>query len=153
MTDLRLSAEDATDLEVISSCLQDAVTQVRDFAFLPHARRFALVLNRFRWENEKTGKSVHQRARAGLHFENVLGVKSRNISQDRPDGILNLLAVRFDELNAPSGIVTAVKSGLRLRRWMPIFLISAWSGIRRTCPLMMNRVNSSHRSNHQPTSK
>ena len=111
MTDLRLSAEDATDLEVISTCLQDAVTQVRDFAFLPNARRFALVLNRFRWENEKIGKSVHQRARTGLHFENVLGVKSRNISQDRPDGILNLLAVRFDELNTPSGIVTLIFSG------------------------------------------
>ena len=111
MTDLRLSAEDATDLEVISSCLQDAVTQVRDFAFLPHARRFALVLNRFRWENEQSGKGSHERARAGLHFENVLGVKARNIAQDRPEGILNLLAVRFDELNTPSGIVTLIFSG------------------------------------------
>ncbi|MFZ3033698.1 MAG: DUF2948 family protein [Parvibaculum sp.] len=111
MSDLRLSAEDATDLEVISSCLQDAVAQVRDFAFLPNARRFAMVVNRFRWENEPKGAKAHERARAGLHFENVLAVKSRNISQDRRDGVLNLLAVRFDELNAPSGIVTLVFSG------------------------------------------
>lgn len=111
MSDLRLSAEDATDLEVISTCLQDAVAQVRDFAFLPNARRFAMVVNRFRWENEAKGGKAHERARAGLHFENVLGVKARNISQDRRDGVLNLLAVRFDELNAPSGIVTLIFSG------------------------------------------
>lgn len=112
MSDLRLSAEDVSDLEVISTCLQDAVTQVRDFAFLPHARRFAVVLNRFRWEDavkKATGK--HERVRAGLHFENVLGVRARNIAQDRPDGVLNLLAVRFEELNAPSGIVSLIFSG------------------------------------------
>ncbi len=112
MSDLRLSAEDASDLEVISTCLQDAVTQVRDFAFLPQARRFAIVLNRFRWEDTvKKATGQHERTRAGLHFENVLGARARNIAQDRPDGVLNLLAVRFEELNAPSGIVTLIFSG------------------------------------------
>lgn len=111
MSDLRLSAEDATDLEVISTCLQDAVTRVSDLAFLPNARRFAMVVNRFRWEDEAGHKSTHQRARAGLHFENVDVARARNILQDRPDGVLNLLAIRFDELNAPSGIVTLTFSG------------------------------------------
>jgi hypothetical protein len=111
MSDLRLSAEDAADLEVISTCLQDAVTHVRDLAFLPHARRFAMVVNRFRWEEEVAHRDKHERARAGLHFENVGAARARNISQDRPDGVLNLLAIRFDELNAPSGIVTLTFSG------------------------------------------
>tara|TARA_R110000824_G_scaffold118960_18_gene272484 strand:+ start:6020 stop:6454 length:435 start_codon:yes stop_codon:yes gene_type:complete len=111
MTDLRLSAEDATDLDVISSCLQDAVTQVRDLAFLPHARRFAMVVNRFRWEDEGKSSGQHARARAGLHFDNVTAARARNIAQDRPDGIVNLLAIRFEELNAPSGIVTLTFSG------------------------------------------
>ena len=113
MSDLRLSAEDATDLEVISTCLQDAVVQVRDFAFLPHARRFAVVLNRFRWEDEVRAKASgkHGRVRAGLHFENVLAVRARHILQERADGVLNLLALRFEELNAPSGIVSLIFSG------------------------------------------
>jgi len=110
MSDLRLSAEDGTDLDVISACLQDAVTQVRDLAFLPHARRFAMVVNRFRWEGE--GKSAaHERTRAGLHFENVLAARVRGIAQDRPDGVINLLSIRFDEFDAPSGIVTLTFSG------------------------------------------
>ncbi|HCX66097.1 DUF2948 family protein [Parvibaculum sp.] len=110
--DLRLAAEDATDLEVISAALQDAVTHVRDLAFLPSTRRFACVVNRFRWEGEgKSRKQSHERVRTGLHFDNVLSARARNISQDRPDGVLNLLAIRFDELNAPSGIVTLVFSG------------------------------------------
>lgn len=111
MTDLRLSAEDVTDLEIISTCLQDAVTQVRDLAYLPHARRFAMVVNRFRWENEAKGSATHERARAGLHFDNVNAARVRHIAQDRSDGILNLLSVRFEELNAPSGIVTLTFSG------------------------------------------
>ncbi len=110
--DLRLAAEDAADLEVISAALQDAVTHVRDLAFLPSTRRFACVVNRFRWEGEGSARrKSHERVRAGLHFENVLRARARNISQDRPDGVLNLLAIRFDELNAPSGVVTLVFSG------------------------------------------
>lgn len=113
MSDLRLSAEDAADLEVISACLQDAVTQVRDLVFLPQARRFAMVVNRFRWEGEgRSGRQDrHERTRSGLHFDNVGAARARGIAQDRGDGILNLLAVRFEELNAPSGIVTLTFSG------------------------------------------
>ncbi len=109
--DLRLVAEDAADLEVISAALQDAVLQVRDLAFLPSTRRFACVVNRFRWEGEGSRRVSHERVRAGLHFENVLAARARNIAQDRPEGVLNLLAIRFDELNAPSGLVTLVFSG------------------------------------------
>jgi hypothetical protein len=112
MTDLRLSAEDAADLEIISACLQDAVTQVRDLVFLPHARRFAMVVNRFRWEGEgKSRGHTHERVRAGLHFESVRKARARRIAQNHPEGVLNLLAIRFDELDAPSGIVTLTFSG------------------------------------------
>jgi hypothetical protein len=112
MSDLRLSAEDAADLEVISSCLQDAVTQVRDLVFLPQSRRFACVVNRFRWEGEgKRGGDRHERTRSGLHFDNVNAARARGIAQDRADGVLNLLSIHFEELNTPSGIVTLTFSG------------------------------------------
>ncbi|MDP1626554.1 DUF2948 family protein [Parvibaculum sp.] len=110
--DLRLAAEDEADLQVISAALQDAVCQVRDLAFLPSTRRFAMVLNRFRWEGEGRARGHgHERVRAGLHFENVTAVRARHIAQDKPEGVLNLLAIRFEELNPPSGIVTLVFSG------------------------------------------
>lgn len=110
--DLRLTAEDEADLEIMSAALQDAVCQVRDLAFLPSTRRFACVVNRFRWEGEGASRRItHERVRTGLHFENVLSARARNIAQDRPEGVLNLLAIRFDELNPPSGLVTLIFSG------------------------------------------
>ncbi len=111
MSELRLSAEDRADLEILSACLQDAVTQVRDLVFLPQARRFAMVVNRFRWESKSPSAGKRERVRSGLHFENVLKARVRNIAQGRPEGVLNLLAIRFDETEAPSGIVTLSFSG------------------------------------------
>src|SRR5260370_7067427 len=48
---LKLRAEDAEDLAVISACLQDALVAVRDLAYAPQERSFLFVANRFRWEN------------------------------------------------------------------------------------------------------
>ncbi len=114
--ELRLSARDVEDLEVISAQMQDAVLKVGDLAHLPAARRFALVANRFRWESETKrrswfAKARHERVRAGLHFDNVMKVRTRNIAQDKPDGVLNLLAIRFEETDTPAGVVTLVFSG------------------------------------------
>ncbi|GAA0529790.1 hypothetical protein FHS83_002474 [Rhizomicrobium palustre] len=110
---LTLAAEDAEDLEILSARLQDAVGKVGDFKFLPKARRFVAVLNRFQWEN---GKKGDQRVRAGLHFDNVLNVRSKNIKMGAPGAILSLLAIRFTPGGAadsenPAGLVELVFSG------------------------------------------
>ena len=55
MPPLRLRAEDAEDLAVLSACLQDALVAVRDLAYDPGAGVFVLVANRFRWENCHSG--------------------------------------------------------------------------------------------------
>lgn len=112
MSGLRLLAEDSDDLDIISAALQDAVVLVRDIAWLPSTRRFAMVVNRFRWEGEgRSRRHGHMRVRAGLYFDNVLKVQTRHIAQDRPHGVVNLLAIRFAMLEAPSGIVTLAFSG------------------------------------------
>ena len=48
---LRLVAQDAEDLRIISTLVQDAVLSARALKFDPRRRRFALLLNRFRWED------------------------------------------------------------------------------------------------------
>lgn len=111
MERLNLTVEDKDDLEVVAAHLQDAVTVVGDLAYLPVARRFAGMFNRFRWEDADKGRRTFERVRSGLHFENVLDVKARNIARDRPDGVLNLLTIAFEETDAPSGVVTLVFSG------------------------------------------
>jgi len=110
MHKLRLNAEDAEDLEVIAAHVQDAVLQVRDLAWLPSVRRFALVMNRFRWEEGPRAKT-HSRMRSGLHFENVQQARVKNIAQGREEGVLNLLTLSFRETQAPSGIVSLTFSG------------------------------------------
>jgi len=94
---LRLIAGDSDDLNVISACLQDAVTKVKDFAYLPGQRRFAFVANRFVWEasiNKRIGP--FSRVRAGIHFDDVLKVQQQNIKADASDAVVSLMAIRHD---------------------------------------------------------
>jgi hypothetical protein len=109
MDDLKLLALDKEDLEVLSAHLQDAVLKVGDMAFLPAQQRFALVVNRFDWDSAEAGHN--RRRRTGLHFERVLRVRRQRLRTDTPDAVLNLLAVTFEETEAPSGLVTLVFSG------------------------------------------
>ena len=47
---LNLGAVDADDLQVIASLTQDAVLPATEMQWDSKNRRFALLLNRFRWE-------------------------------------------------------------------------------------------------------
>lgn len=103
---LKLVALDQDDLTVISMHLQDAVVRVGDIAYLPKERRFAIVAKRFDWE---AGSEVPpQRRLTGMHFEHVKAVRVRGIDPANKDAILNLLAISFDEGDAPSGTATLI---------------------------------------------
>jgi len=105
---LRLVALDKEDLSVISAHLQDAVVRVGDLAFLPNERRFAMVARRFDWE-AAPGEPPRRRL-AGFHFERVLAVRTRGIDRSKPEDVMNLLAVTFEETAAPSGTATLIFS-------------------------------------------
>ena len=109
---LKLRATDAEDLAVISTCLQDAVVPVRDMAWLADENRFALVANRFRWE-EQTGPPVegriYHRVHAGVCFDAVTAVRQQGLDQKRRGQILSLLALAAGdggvELKFSAGVV------------------------------------------------
>ena len=90
---LRLLAQDAEDLHVISAALQDAVLKVGDLHWEGGARRFTVAFNRYRWE---AGRRPRERVRSALKFGSVLDVKARHVRRDAPDGVLELLAVSFE---------------------------------------------------------
>ena len=100
---LKLVAFDPEDLAVISAHLQDALLRVGDIVYLPKERRFVIQTRRFDWEADKP-----QRRLTCLHFENVTGVRVRGIEQTNKDAVLNLLAIAFDERDAPSGTATLI---------------------------------------------
>lgn len=108
-TTLKLVAFDLEDLAVLSAHLQDAVAKVGDIAYLPKEKRFAMVLNRFDWTGSERDSPA--RRRTGVHFERVLAAQTRGIDLAAQNAVVNLLAVEFEEKEAPSGIVTLLFSG------------------------------------------
>ncbi|HZZ34388.1 MAG TPA: DUF2948 family protein [Caulobacteraceae bacterium] len=105
---LRLLAEDADDLAVISAALQDAVTKIGDIAWDAKGRRLTIAFNRFRWEAD--GRRG-ERVRAGLQLGGVLQVKARKLRQGAKSAVLELLAVTFEPGEAPGGTVTFAFAG------------------------------------------
>jgi hypothetical protein len=104
---LKLTALDAEDLAVISAQMQDAVLRVGDIAYTPKRKQFALVANRFAWDDAQHS----QRRRTGLHFGRVTGVQTLKIKRSEPDVILSLLSIGFVETDAPSGEIVLTFSG------------------------------------------
>jgi hypothetical protein len=112
MTDLKLLALDGEDLETISATTQDAVVRVSEMGFAKRDRRFAMLMNRFAWEEggKATGKSGI-RKRTALHFDRVLRARFTGFDPAAPEGTLELLSVGFAETNPPAGYVELVFAG------------------------------------------
>ncbi|KQW78697.1 hypothetical protein ASC65_15365 [Brevundimonas sp. Root1279] len=101
---LRLLAEDADDLHIISAALQDAILRPKDIIWEPSARRVTLQLSRFCWECGGT------RVMSGMQFGDVVAVKSRRLPRS-PDNALELLAMDFEPGEAPGGRVLLMFAG------------------------------------------
>lgn len=101
---LRLLAEDADDLSIISAALQDAILRPVDIVWEPAARRVTLALSRFCWECGGT------RVMAAMQFGDVSAVKSRRLPRG-PESALELLAMDFVPGEAPGGKVILMFAG------------------------------------------
>lgn len=102
-----LIAFDADDLAVVAANLQDALVRVRDMAYLPQSKRFAMVASRFDWIEAVAGKSGRpccERCQTGLHFGRVLKVSCLGFGCKDQDLVLNLLDIAFRETEPPRGL-------------------------------------------------
>jgi len=97
---LKLLAEDAEDLAVLSAALQDAVARVGDISFEARGRRLTIAFNRFRWE-----AGGRARVRSALQVGSVERVQARRLRRDVADAVVELLAVTFEPGEAPGGVV------------------------------------------------
>ena len=107
-TALRLLAEDAEDLQIISAALQDAVARVGDILYEPHLRSLTIVFNRFQWERQGRADG---RVRSALQLGSVMAVKSRRLKRDPKDAVVELLALDFQAGEKPSGQVVLSFAG------------------------------------------
>lgn len=88
-TPLKLIVQGSDEFALASSLLQDTLVKRTDMAYLRDQHVFAFVGNRYKWEEP----AAKLRARVGVRFHGVLGVKQKQM----PAGgtVLSLLAVEF----------------------------------------------------------
>ena len=111
MNPLKLIALDQDDIAIVSTHLQDAVVKVSDIVWLPAEKRLVLGVNRFDWEACGEVTPCYQRRRTALRFERVMALRCRSIDPKAKDAVLNLLAVEYNETDAPAGTITLIFSG------------------------------------------
>lgn len=91
---LKLRAEDADDLAILSAALQDAAVPIADMRYFPEDRRFMLATSRYRWEADRGANAGGgERIASALIFDHVMRVRRRGIEQADGERILALLAL------------------------------------------------------------
>jgi hypothetical protein len=107
---LRLRAFDAEDLAVVSTLVQDAVFAATGMRWDRKTRRFAVLLNRFRWEDGERAAGF-ERVQAMLVIEDAMAVRSQGIDPKAGDVVLSLLSVAFEAGADGTGTVMLTLSG------------------------------------------
>jgi hypothetical protein len=111
---LRLVAQDAGDIGIVSALLQDAVLPVTELTYDARRRRFAALVNRFRWEDrdeaERTGRA-YERVRSLLVVEDVRKVQSMGFDRADAELVLSLLSISFEAGPDGTGRVTLTLAG------------------------------------------
>jgi hypothetical protein len=106
---LRLVAFTVDDLEVISTMTQDAVFPSSEMILNSEKRRFAILLNRYLWEKNKSKNA--ERAQAVLAFEDVKNVQTQNIKKSDNNLALCLLNISFKAEEDGMGTIQIILSG------------------------------------------
>lgn len=109
-----LTAADAEDLQVISAMVQDAVLPITEMTWESGRRRFALLVNRFRWEDreaaERRGRA-YERVQSLLVVDDVLKVATQGIDRGETETVLSILAITFEPGEDGTGRVVLVLAG------------------------------------------
>lgn len=111
---LAIKALDAEDLSVLSGLAQDAVFPASEMKWDRKARRFALLLNRFRWEDApqaEARKRGFERVQSVLVIEDVMAVQTQGVDPADKSAVFSLLAVGFDAGEDGTGHVVLTLAG------------------------------------------
>ena len=104
---LRLWATDADDLQVISTLCQDAVLPASEMRWIASERRFAMLVNRFRWEDRRS----LERVRSVLVASDVLRVAGQGVVPGDGDTVLSLLSLAWEPADDVAGRLVLLFAG------------------------------------------
>ncbi len=112
---MSLMAKDEADLAIVAAALQDAILPPREMEYSPTERRFALLVNRFRWEcaparsgslpedsardasfADTVPDTAAERVMSLLVIERVRAVRRRNLESRPASGFFSLLTIALD---------------------------------------------------------
>ena len=111
---LNLGAQDAEDLQVISSLTQDAVLTVDDLKWNRAERQVVFLLKRFRWEDVELAKQQGrdpERVQSLLVIQNATGLASQGIDRKQVDIVLSLMSLEFSGAEDGVGDLVLTFSG------------------------------------------
>ncbi|QEW18613.1 hypothetical protein LA6_000781 [Marinibacterium anthonyi] len=111
---LYLGALDGEDLGVLAALVQDAVFPITEMTWRAKQRQFAILLNRFRWEDAPAAERrsrAFERVQSVLNVSNVMKVSSQGIDRTDKDVILSLLSVTFEPGEDGTGDVLLTLAG------------------------------------------
>ena len=85
----KIIAQSLDDLQIISACCSEAKVKTSEIKFLSSNKIFLLSLLRFDKENENNKNSI----KSILKFEFIQSSKSKNIDQNSPKILMELIAI------------------------------------------------------------
>lgn len=111
---LALIAQEPEDVLVVSALLQDAVLPVTEIRYERAARRLALLVNRFRWEDKAAAEArrrPYERVRSLLVISDVVAVARQGIDLTDRDRVLSLLSLSWEPGEDGTGRLVLVFAG------------------------------------------
>lgn len=111
---LRLKAESTDDLAVISTYVQDAVGQNAEISWMAKKHRFAILLNRFRWEDQQNAENQnrpYERVQSMLVVDSTLKVAAQGLDPNDKDMAFELLSIAFQAADDGAGWVILTLAG------------------------------------------
>ena len=111
---LNIGAFDKSDLQIVSSLIQDSILPANEIKWLPNFDKLALLVNRFRWEDkdlELSHGKIVERVQSLLMISHVKNISSSGFSPKQKDKVLSILSISFDGDDGGFGNVLIILSG------------------------------------------
>lgn len=105
-----LRALEAEDVPVISALVQDGIFPITEMRYDRPRRRFAVLLNRYRWEHQGR-RTPPERVQSLLVIEDALKVASQGLDRSDADLVLSILALDWQAGEDGMGCLTLTLAG------------------------------------------
>ena len=117
----RVRVESPDDLELVSTLLHDAIVPVREIVYEPARRRFAMMVQRFRWElgeaaPDAEDEPVSERVHCAVLINEVDAARTRGFDITERGRILELLSCNLAEDGLYLCFAGGTTIGLSIRR-------------------------------------